>query len=98
METKETATQKHELEYPYGNNAYSFRRGIEFAQRWIPVEEELPVRKDHGFSDRVLTKDRLDNFKIERYDYEFNHFNDIRYDSIVDGDGQVTHWRPIEFK
>lgn len=75
-----------------------FKDGVSFAQRWIPIEEELPTLKNHGFSDRVLTKDRLDNFKIERYDYEFNHFNDIRYDSIVDGDGQVTHWRPIEFK
>ena len=65
---------------------------------WISVEDELPEKKDHGFSDQVLAKDKFGNIKIERYDYEFNHFNEIRYDAIETGDGQVTHWIPIELK
>lgn len=76
----------------------TFKAGVEFAERWIPIEEELPEKKEHGFSDKVLTKDKIGNIKIERYDYEYNHFNEIRYDSIKTGDGQVTHWRPINHK
>lgn len=80
-----------------------FRAGFvlcakQFAQRWIPVEEELPENKSNGFSDIVLTKDKYENIKLERYDFEFKCFNVIRYDALVKGDGQVTHWRPIELK
>lgn len=68
----------------------------ELIQYWIPVEEELPENKSHNFSDLVLTKNKFGDIRLERYDFEFNHFNSARYDAIVDGDGQVTHWRPIE--
>jgi hypothetical protein len=70
--------------------------GIQLAQRWIPVSKELPKVKNHNFSDLVLTKNKFNNILLERYDYEYNHFNEIRYDAIETGDGQVTHWRPIE--
>lgn len=75
-----------------------FTDGVKFAQRWIPVEEELPEQEGHGFSRLVLTKDKFNNFMLERYDFEYNHFNAIRYDAIGKGDGQVTHWRSIELK
>lgn len=76
----------------------SFKRGVEFAQRWIPVEEELPEKSSHGFSELVLTKNSFGNILLERYDFELNHFNCVRYDSLIKGDGQVSHWRPIELK
>ena len=76
----------------------SFKAGVEFAQRWISVEEELPEVKNHGFSDLVLTKNSYDNIMLERYDSESKKFNGIRYDCINNNDGQVTHWRPIELK
>ncbi len=67
-------------------------KGVEFAQRWIPVEEELPKVERSGFSDLVLTKDCYDNVKLERYDFELKCFNELRYGF------KVTHWRPIELK
>ena len=76
----------------------SFKAGVEFAQRWISVEDELPEVKNHGFSDLVLTKNSYDNIMLERYDSESKQFNGIRYDCIKNNDGQVTHWRPIELK
>ena len=75
-----------------------FKAGVEFAQRWISVEDELPEIKNHGFSDLVLTKNSYDNIMLERYDSESKQFNGIRYDCIKNNDGQVTHWRPIELK
>ncbi len=74
----------------------AFQKGVEFAQRWIPVEEELPEKKNSNFSDLVLTKNKFNNILLERYDFEYKHFNSIRHDSKEVGDGQVTHWRPIE--
>ena len=76
----------------------AFKAGVEFAQRWISVEDELPEVKNHGFSDLVLTKNSYDNIMLERYDSESKKFNGIRYDCIKNNDGQVTHWRPIELK
>ena len=70
----------------------------EFVQMWISVEEKLPKKGNHGFSDKVLTTDKHGNIQLERYDYEFNRFNVVRYDSKIKGDGQVTHWKPIELK
>ena len=76
----------------------SFKAGVEFAQRWISVEDELPEVKNYGFSDLVLTKNSYDIIMLERYDSESKQFNGIRYDCINNNDGQVTHWRPIELK
>lgn len=76
----------------------AFKSGVEFAQRWISVEDELPEVKNHGFSDLVLTKNSYDNIMLERYDSESKQFNGIRYGCIKNNDGQVTHWRPIELK
>jgi len=76
----------------------SFKAGVEFAQRWIPIEDELPVKTSHGFSYLVFTKNSFGDILLERFDFEYNHFTAVRHDSLVKGDGQVSHWRPIELK
>jgi hypothetical protein len=76
----------------------AFKKGVEFAQRWIPVTEELPKETDHGFSDLVLTKCGHGLIYFERYDFEYKHFNQVRYDAKEKGDGQVKFWRPIDLK
>lgn len=73
-----------------------FKAGVEFAQRWIPVEEELPKEFNSGFSNLVLTKNSFNNILLERYDFDGKCFNAVRYDAKETGDGQVSHWRPIE--
>lgn len=60
----------------------AFKQGVEFAQRWIPVEEELPE-----INTEVLTKTADEWYRIMTYPSVGNRFP-----------SQVTHWRPIEYK
>ena len=73
----------------------SFRYGVEFAQRWIPVEKELPedkqnilVKYKHIKLSGIYCKDErcvlISSFSPEKTEY-------ISF-SIVEG------WRPIEIK
>ena len=65
-----------------------FKAGVEFAQRWIPVEEELPeenifVLCINPFSAFVACfKGKDKGFRIPNVDEEY----------------KITHWRPIEYK
>lgn len=63
---------------------------LEFAQKWIPAEEELPETGEYVF---CKVKSNLP-FVGSRY-------NDTRKFKNVDEDGcyySITHWRPIELK
>lgn len=44
-------------------NIKIFKKGVEFTQRWIPVEEELPENDD-----RVIAKWNNGKFHVNRYD------------------------------
>ena len=70
---------------------------LEHETKWISVNDKLPEQKSHGFSDIVLTKNSFGNLKLERYDFQSSNFNEIRYDSISKGDGQVSHWVSLSF-
>ena len=61
-----------------------FEAGVEFAQRWINVKEELPNIGDH-----ILIKLIGDKLKIWRI------FNE---DDRTLVSNYATHWRPIELK
>jgi hypothetical protein len=75
----------------------SFKKGVEFAQRWIPVEEELPIANDHSIDIEM----KLDN-NVKLTGYLFADGDWMKY--TEDGRGliiterHVTHWRPIELK
>jgi hypothetical protein len=59
-----------------------FKKGVEFAQRWISVEEEkIPDNMDNN----LLLK--LESGKIFRFEEEWEDEREI-----------VTHWRYIELK
>lgn len=66
-----------------------FKAGVEFAQRWISVEEEIPDR----YYIPVIVKDSGGNWDKAVYSglgWKFANDNtDV---------GKITHWRPIEFK
>ena len=80
------------------SNAYfgnGFKKGVEFAQRWIPVEEELPE-----IGEKVITKmnkDKRTSYGIAtriREEWEINaHWIDHTFSNMI-----ITHWRPIELK
>ena len=52
MKTIEEAQDEHSL-YKDGDG-FSFRAGVEFAQQWISIEEELPEVKQYDY--QVLAK------------------------------------------
>lgn len=78
-----------------------FKAGIEFAQRWISVEEELPpigemvltkMEKRHGdtwVQHYYSTATRLENQ---------GEWQDVNWVDHSMSFGHITHWRPIELK
>jgi len=66
-----------------------FKAGVEFAQRWIPVEEELP--EDGGI---VLVR----STNPKKPSTAFFTKGIFRCDFVGISHQQVTHWRPIELK
>lgn len=82
-----------------------FKAGVEFAQRWIDVEDELPKanKEEEGilYSDYVL-------IKIKEYEHPFigyyvkandDEFFDFTPEILLDiKQDEITHWRPIEYK
>lgn len=76
----------------------AFKAGIEFAERWIPVEEELPE------SDKILTTVivRIQGKVVVAFlGYEIANFDkrdkQFHYKSKNNLE-KVTHWRPINHK
>lgn len=67
-----------------------FKAGVEFAQRWIPVEEELPETNEFKESKICLVKNRC-AIDIGRYYSNHNRW------FLASGNFKVTHWRPIEY-
>ena len=72
-----------------------FKAGVEFAQRWIPVEEELPE-----IGEKVITKmakDKRTSYGIAtriREEWEINaHWIDHTFSNMT-----ITHWRHIDLK
>ena len=73
----------------------SFLSGVEFATKWIPVDEELP-----RIGEKVITKmnkDKRTSYGIAtriREEWEINaHWIDHTFSNMT-----ITHWRPIELK
>ena len=64
----------------------AFTAGIAFAQRWIPVEEELPAKTGYYLV-------RFKN-KLGFYEWDKDFFCNGSF-SYRNG---ITHWRPIELK
>jgi len=74
----------------------AFKAGVEFAQRWIPVEEELPkAQYDGRYSNEVLVMMSNEKYIVAWYDYKYNKWEVGLWceDSFT-----VTHWRPITLK
>ena len=75
----------------------AFKAGVEFAQRWISVEDELPNadEKTNGLSKVVIAKCEDLADEVSAY------YNTINKDWRIYPIGliiKVTHWRPIELK
>lgn len=66
-----------------------FKSGFEFAQRWIPVEEELPETNEFEESKVCLIKGKY-GIDIGRY------YSNAKRWFLASGSFEVTHWRPVE--
>ena len=89
---KENAIKTEPILYQ-GKAEKAFKAGIEFAQRWIPVEEELP-EEENGFYKPVLVLN--DNYSlVSSAAYKNGMFIP---DNPVLSHSEITHWRPIELK
>ena len=63
--------------------------GLEYAQRWIPIEKRLPdnsLKANERFSIRLLGKDELGIPSVIRFDYRNNRFVDR----------EIISWRLID--
>ena len=109
MKTIEEAVKENFLYKSYGYYGLCeesihkkiFNTGVAFAQRWIPVEEELPpigemvltkMEKRHGdtwVQHYYSTATRLENQ---------GEWQDVNWVDHSMSFGHITHWRPIEYK
>jgi hypothetical protein len=67
----------------------AFNKGVKYATRWIPVEEQLPERKFELSSEKVLVKTEKGEIHLSYFDFDSNTF------TLLLEQGKVTHWRPI---
>ena len=73
----------------------SFKAGVEFAQRWISVEDELP--EEQGYYLVIAPHSFPKNCNVvvaEFYEDNKTFYSESSDSPITD----ATHWRPIELK
>jgi len=73
----------------------TFKSGVEFAQRWIPVVEELPLLRLP-----VLVKMSYSFFNTDIPATDCCYWNGKSWINAIrqhHSNGSVTHWRPIEY-
>ena len=97
MKTIETASKEQTYNFVHNNVDYShpnfvanekkqsFEDGVEFAQRWIPIEEKLP----ETYNCQILVKKGNENFCDLRF---FHHEEQFK---LLCSIHKYTHWRPI---
>ena len=71
-----------------------FKTGVECAQRWIPVEEELPT-EDGKYLVRGIFGTFINQYNDFHKCWDDEDGDDYSSDLIG---GKITHWRPIELK
>jgi hypothetical protein len=101
---KQAATEKmNSLCFPKNKEEFrimihrAFCAGAEFAQRWTPVEKELPPCSDID----ILIKGIDDEGREGIVDIGYMHESVPRVENFVSLGGvlrEVTHWRYIELK
>jgi len=93
MNTIKEAAEEYALKTDKANSEWvmeDFKAGVEFAQQWISVDEELPEK-----GSRVLLKN--ENGYIEIRTMGVNSISNGKLRNTIGGH-PVTHWRPIEVK
>jgi hypothetical protein len=105
IEYTQTAVAEQIL-HDYGIDVFvrAFLSGVEFAQRWISVDEELPENAIETTTEGnykyttspVLVKTRNGQYTIAKRKEFLNH--GWRWSGSGTFNDSVTYWRPIELK
>ena len=72
-----------------------FKAGVEFAQRWISVEEELPEKQGYYLVLKTPLFRGNCNVVVAEFHEDNKTFYYQRSYSTIEN---ITHWRPIELK
>ena len=72
-----------------------FKAGVEFAQRWIPVEEDLPELGEKGYSKNVLICDDPQDEDDARICF---YARQSEYESHWNANEHPAYWRPINLE
>lgn len=98
MQTVKEAAEENAEKYWVSDSRYkssiaSFNAGVQFAQRWIPVEEEKPE-----LYTPVLVKMSYNFFNMDSFAKDCCYWNGESWINAIrqqHSNGSVTHWRPI---
>jgi hypothetical protein len=80
-------------ETEYDISRHGFIAGVEFAQQWISVEEELPNEENGYFDKQVLVK-RFNDFERTEIEYKVTKYNKRGWEEY----SRIISWRPIEIQ
>ena len=72
-----------------------FKAGVEFAQRWISVEDELPEEQGYYLVIAPHSFPKNCNVVVAEFYEDNKTFYSESSDSPIE---DATHWRPIELK
>ena len=78
----------------------AFKKGVEFAQRWISVDDELPPCSDEDILIKGIDSDGRENMPDIGYMYSSSN-NIPNKENFISQSGEitkVTHWRYLELK
>ena len=73
----------------------AFKDGVEFAQRWISVEDELPEEQGYYLVIAPHSFPKNCNVVVAEFYEDNKTFYSESSDSPIE---DATHWRPIELK
>ena len=99
---KTVEEKKHEVRNYYANSSFNilgvsdgaFSKGVEFAQRWINVNDELPKQGDLVLVKYTIVSGYSDITLLELSDDNTWHCRGVDFRRPK----AITHWRPIEYK
>lgn len=80
-----------------GENAYfgnGFKSGVEFAQKFIPISEELPCKQGHYLVIAPQSFPKNCKVVVAEFDFDAKTFYSESSDYAIK---DATHWRCIDF-
>ena len=99
MKTIENASHEYfraaQLGFENPGSEAGFKAGVEFAQRWISVEDELPEEQGYYLVVAPHSFPKNCNVVVAEFYEDNKTFYSESSDSPIE---DATHWRPIELK